>query len=222
MSEAMTTERVAEAEWLLKGYWAKMRFPFQTKGRGWSDVDVLAYHPEKRHLVISESKVRGPKTQVYAYTADTAEGYGSLVDFDNGNYLSFIQNIEMLCTDGTIFNDFQKMVDRVTVQLISNYYVAPDVIKRAKADVLKQIPARVRKRVEIDIRLDTTIDVIANVLKFEQASEQGRRYGHPVIDMAREMNRYVHAEVRYAGRTKVATDQVREGAVKALLEAIGA
>ncbi|MBU4185423.1 MAG: hypothetical protein KKI12_06545 [Proteobacteria bacterium] len=61
MSEAMTSESIVEAEWLLKGYWTKMRFAFQTDKGGWSDVDILAYHPESKHLVISESKVRGPK-----------------------------------------------------------------------------------------------------------------------------------------------------------------
>ena len=58
MSEAMTAELIVEADWLLKGYWTKMRFAFQSDKRGWSDVDIMAYHPESKHLVISESKVR--------------------------------------------------------------------------------------------------------------------------------------------------------------------
>ena len=44
MSEAMTVEMVIEAEWILKGgYWSKLRYPFQIKNGGWSDIDVLSY-----------------------------------------------------------------------------------------------------------------------------------------------------------------------------------
>lgn len=68
MSEVMTSESIIEAEWLLKGYWSKMRFAFKTPKGAWSDVDVLAYNPEEKHLVISESKVRGPKNIVCGYT----------------------------------------------------------------------------------------------------------------------------------------------------------
>lgn len=68
MSELMHSEAIIEAEWLLKGYWTKPRFAFQTLKGGWSDVDILAHNPETKHLVIAESKVRGPKSHVYAYT----------------------------------------------------------------------------------------------------------------------------------------------------------
>jgi len=40
--------------------------------------------------------------------------------------------------------------------------------------------------------------------KVEKSSLQGRRYGHPVIDIARELNRYLIPNVKYAGEHKEA------------------
>lgn len=73
MAEAMTVETILEADLLLRGFWTRVRFPFQTDNGGWSDIDVLGYNPERRELVLAESKVRGPKKDVSAYTADTKE-----------------------------------------------------------------------------------------------------------------------------------------------------
>jgi len=67
MAEAMTVETVVEAYWQIQGYWTKLRFPFQTENNAWSDVDVLAFHPEDQHLVVAESKVHTSKKVVYAY-----------------------------------------------------------------------------------------------------------------------------------------------------------
>ena len=40
MSEPMAAELIVEAEWILVGYWTKVRFPFRTPRGGWSDIDV--------------------------------------------------------------------------------------------------------------------------------------------------------------------------------------
>ena len=98
MSEAMTTESIVEAEWVLKGYWTKTRFPFKIKtekGSGWSDVDVLAYNPETNHLVISESKARGRKNRIIAYTQQSQNNFRSILDTDKRDYFtSFLVTIQ--------------------------------------------------------------------------------------------------------------------------------
>jgi hypothetical protein len=66
MAEVMTVEAIVEADWLLKGFWTKPRFPLRIESGQWSDIDVLAYEPGRQHLVISESKVSGPRKDVYA------------------------------------------------------------------------------------------------------------------------------------------------------------
>src|SRR3990172_2998720 len=115
MSEAMTVETIVEAYWQMQGgYWTRLRYPFQTKKSGWSDIDILAYNPEKKILVIAESKVRGPKRDVYVYTKDSKKKYGDIFDFDYGvGYLSFLSHLKTVCSDGLLFSNFEKMVDKV-------------------------------------------------------------------------------------------------------------
>jgi len=214
MAEAMTVETIIEADWQMHGYWTKVRVPLRTAKGSWSDIDVVAYHPERRHLVLCESKVRGPKKAVYAYTAHSKLKYGSILDFDlrdEGvhNYFSFLRHIRRACRDKCIFEHFTRMVKRLTVQLVSNYYVAPEVMKDAEASVKKAIGKAVPTSVALDVRLDTTLDVIARIIAEENQKDQGRRYGHPVLDLARELNRYMHPDVHYAGRGKEATTRVR-------------
>ena len=91
MSEVMVSEGIIESYWLLKDYWTRVRFAYQTENGGWSDIDVVAYDPETRHLVIAESKVRGPKKAIYAYTELTQDKYGSLLDYDGNNYFSSLR-----------------------------------------------------------------------------------------------------------------------------------
>jgi hypothetical protein len=81
MAEAMTVETIVETDWILKGYWTKLRFPFKSEN-GWPDIDILAYAPEKREFIISESKVRGPKKLVYAYTRYSKRRYGNIFKYD--------------------------------------------------------------------------------------------------------------------------------------------
>lgn len=224
MSEAMTSESIVEAEWLLKqGYWTKVRFAFKTEKGSWSDVDVLAYNPETKHLVISESKVRGPKDYVAAYTEHTREEYGSILEFDNNNhlnYLSFIRNIGLLCKDGVVFKDFQKMVNILSVHLVCNYAISSKQRKLVEAEIEREISS-LNLPLKPKFRVDTTIDVIARIINLERASSQGRRYGHPVLDMAREINRYFKPSVKYAGRKIKDIEIVKEEMVSKFLKSIG-
>lgn len=204
MSEAMTVETIVEAYWRLQGYWTRLRFPFQTQGRGWSDIDVLAYHPEKKFFVISESKVRGPKRDVYAYTNFSREKYGNIFEYDDSNYLAFLEQIKLICSEGIVFKKFTKMVDRLTIQLVSNYYIDDSVMPKVKNDIYRKIKNSIPQKIRNEIRLETTFHIICEIIKFEQSSSQGRRYGHPVIDIARELNRYLIPNVKYAGGRKEA------------------
>jgi len=158
MSEAMTSESIVEAEWLLKGYWSKMRFAFQTEKGAWSDVDVLAYKPEEKHLIISESKVRGPKNIVFAYTESTEEEYGSILEYDDDNYFSFLRHLPLLCSDGVIFDNFGKMVKKITVQLVSNYVVTEEAKVSAYSSINQKI-TKYKLPVNVEFLLDTTLDV---------------------------------------------------------------
>lgn len=204
MSEAMTVETIVEAYWRLQGYWTTLRFPFQTEGRGWSDIDILAYHPEKKVVVISESKVRGPKRDVYAYTNFSRKKYGDIFEYDEVGYLSFLKNIKLICSNRGVFKEFKMMVKKVIIQLVSNYYIDDLMMPKVRNDIYWKIKNSIPNGIKPEIRLDTTFQIICEIIKLEQSSSQGRRYGHPVIDIARELNRYLMANVKYAGGHKEA------------------
>jgi len=199
-----------------------MRFAYQTKNGGWSDVDVLAYNPETKHLVISESKVRGPKKDIFAYFEHTKEEYGSLLEYDGDNYFSFIQNLPEVVQNGVIFSDFDKMVKKLTIQLVSNYVIEDKLKAESASSVINKIKITMPKlKAKLEVKLDTTIEVISRVIILEDKHGQGRRYGHPMLDIAREINRYSNPNVRYAGKGKAKTEPVKNQAIKLFLEAIG-
>ena len=218
MSEAMITELVVEAEWLLKegGYWTKLRFPLKKEG-AWSDVDVLAYSPSKKHLVVAESKVQNRKNKVYAYMPDT--GY----DFIDGSYLGFLDNLPMVLRDGVVFDSVAESVERLTVQLVSNTVIAPCLLNDTRASVVDYVKNNVKlpSGVRVKAKLDSTLDVLARVIVREREQQQGRRHGHPVIDIARELNRYLDPSVSGAGHGKAKTDPVKRQGLRSFWEAIG-
>lgn len=217
MSEPMAAELIVEAEWILDGYWTKVRFPFRAPGGGWSDVDVLAYDPSKKHLVVSESKVQGPKNKVYAYTPDT-DHY-----FIDKSYLGFLDNLPEIRREGVVFDCFAESVERITVQLVSNTVILPGLRDEAGASVVGYVEENcdLPSGVRVEAMLDSTLDVLARVIVRERERHQGRRYGHPVIDIARELNRYLAPSIEDAGRGKARTDPVKRQGLRSLWEAIG-
>ncbi len=221
MSEVMTSESIIEAEWLLKGYWSKPRYVFKTDKGAWSDVDVLSYKPETKHLVISESKVHGQRNLVYAYTTTTQDRYPSIGEDFGKEYLSFLRHLPILCRKGTIFSkdvQFKEMVSSMTVQLVCNYVIAPDMKAYVGNKLRSLIPSGLPiAKGKIEFQLDSTIDVFARVIAEEKNSEQNKRYGNPVLDIAREMNRYFDPKIRYAGKEE---KLIREEATARFLEAI--
>jgi hypothetical protein len=220
MAEAMTVETILEADLLLRGFWTRVRFPFQTAKGGWSDIDVLGYQPERRELVLAESKVRGPKKEVYAFTRDTKERYGDILKFDDANYFSFLDNVAQACDDGVLFKSFAKMVGTLTIQVVSNYYIAPECRVDARETIAKRVRPSVPTKVKVHVELETTLDVIARVIREENKHEQGRRHGNAMLDIAREINRYMHPNIRYAGHSKLSAEQIRKDLVGTLQEAL--
>lgn len=220
MAELMTVETILEADWQLQGFWTKPRFPLRTADGGWSDIDVLAYAPEKHHLVIAESKVQSTKKTVFAYTAHTQNKKGDILEYDDGHYFTFLRHVSRVCEDGVVFADFGKMVKQLTIQLVSNYFVSDDVMPAAIQTVMEKVRPAIPVKIAFDVRLETTLDVICRIIATENRSSQGRRYGHPVIDIARELNRYMHPDIRDAGRTKQATETIKKALETQLWAAI--
>jgi len=219
MSEAMTVEKIIEAYWQLKDYWTQSRFPFQTYKGGWSDIDVLAYHPEKRHLVISESKAQYTKKAVFAYTKKIEKERGGFFEHEKDSYLSFLKNIKRILDkkEPVVFKDFKTTVKKLTIQIVSNYYL--DEYIKSKTE--KEIAAYVKKYLNIKtiVMFNTPIELFAKIIKMENEKDQGKRYGNDVIDIARELNRYFHPEIHYASKEE--RDDIKNGLKADFLKALG-
>lgn len=219
MSEVMTTEAIIEAYWLLDGYWTKPRFAFKTEKGAWSDVDVLAYHPGKKHLVIAESKAQGPKGRVYAYTGETKKSFCETAP----RYVAFLDHLPSLCKElckKKKSEKYKQTVDFVTVQLVCNYAIEErikkDVLKEMNCVLKKKIGARVGKKTP-EFQLDSAIEIIGRLFEKERESGQGRRYGNPVLDFVREINRYIHPSMKGAGHTSRAIQyEMIQGFINAL------
>ncbi|MBL8470554.1 MAG: hypothetical protein KF778_09655 [Rhodocyclaceae bacterium] len=219
MSEAMTAESIIEAEWLLRGYWTRVRYPYQTPKSGWSDIDVVSYDPQKQHLVISESKVQGPKRTLYAYGEAAREKFTKVNKFLPG-YFSFINALKLITANGLLFEDYALMVKATTVQLVSNMIIdpgfKPKVLEEVKALAAKECPHLTK----LEVQIDTTIEVLARVIEAEARHPQGRRYGNATLDIARELNRYLDPAILHAGKQKPVLDALRNIAISPLLDAL--
>lgn len=200
MAEAMTVETIIEADWQMRGFWTRLRFPLQTPKGGWSDIGLITYNPEDRHLVIAESKVRGPKKDIYAFTKYTKESCGDILTYDEDDYFHFLRHIGLACADGTIFKNFKSMVKILTVQHVSNCYISEDIKEYAECSVRNCLINEIPRGVEHRIQLETTLDLILRIITNENSSGHGKKYGHSVINIAREINRYLWPNIRYAGR----------------------
>jgi hypothetical protein len=204
MAEVMTVEAIIDAYWQLRGFWTKPRFAFQTPKGGWSDVDLLAYCPEGRHLVIAESKVQGRKKAILTCPQP------SFFAYERGDYLKFVDNVPLICK--TVFKDFPGMVETLTIQLVSNYYLTQKMKEDAKKEVRDHVSNSVKDK-NVDVLLHTTLEIFSEVIRLEDERDQGKRSGNPVIDIARELNRYMDPTIHGAGKN---TDAIKIGLIEPL------
>ena len=69
----------------------------------------------------------------------------------------------------------------------------------------------------MEFQLDSAIEVIARLIDKERKSDQGKRYGNPVLDFVREINRYLHPSMKGAGRESRAIQyEMIQGFINAL------
>lgn len=215
MAEAMTVETIIQAYWDIKGYWTKLRVPI--KVGGWTDIDVVAYNPLKKELVLAESKVRGNKHALKVYTNEfhAHSENNSFLSFDKlygkdgkYDYLSFIERLDAKFMD-SIFKELslpKENIETISFHLVSNYYIEENLLESAQNEVKDEM----NKLLDgsgysiHEVIIQTTFDVLCEIISKEEMNEQGRRYGHPVLDIAREINRYMHPDVRLINSRKIA------------------
>ena len=132
--------------------------------------------------------------------------------------MSFLRHLKIICSNGIVFKNFRGTVDNLIIQLVSNYYVDDKVWPEVKRDILQEIGNSVPRGIKTEIRLDTTFGILSEIIKLEKSCTQGRRYGHPVLDIARELNRYLHPNIKSAGRKKAEIETIKEKFRKIFME----
>ncbi len=206
MSEMMTTELLVEAEWILQEYWTKGRYPIQTLHGGWSDFDVVAFHPHskyskyngKSHLVLAEAKAFGTKDNVYVttlknkdVTLKNIEDLWTLPPEKNDPYFRFLYRIKDM--NGPLLELVQNSVQAVTIQLVSNWILEKEIkesVEETLTGKVREIP--ILKNIQfVNCALETPLEVFGRIMELERENIQGRRYGNPILDLAREFNRYL-------------------------------
>lgn len=204
MAESMTVETILEADWRLQGYWTRLRVPYRSSkskdGKwGYSDVDLLAYHPVKKHLVIGESKAEGGKSDVFVYSDSAEEIDTDCQKIMAYSYFDFIRKLGQIYKAETIFDttindtcDLNELVRSLTVQLVSNLFMTEGVKQRVRLRLQEQVrkDLAISPDTLIEIRIETAVEVFARIVENIGVRDQGKRYGHPVLDLARELRRY--------------------------------
>jgi hypothetical protein len=103
---------------------------------------------------------------------------------------------------------------KITIHLVSNYYIDENILDSALEDLKKDIMTRIDSSYVVNrVIIDTTFGIFCKIIKAEKEKNQGRRYGHPVIDIAREFNRYMDPDIvrkKSKGFKKPKSDEYKE------------
>lgn len=228
MSEVMTSESIVEGEWMLDGFWTKPRFQYWT-GRGWGDIDVLAFHPKSGHVVISESKAQGKARALFAFTTNRDhQTFEQYIQATHSNYLGILNQIDIICQNQVV-RELCPDVKIITVQLVCNIVVDESRKPAVQKELLGKITEKLNRidefrNITINFQIDTHIDVISRILiKTRKAVEDGygKRYGHPILDFARELNRYLDPVLPDLGRDEEMQKKMKEQAISTFLSSLG-
>jgi hypothetical protein len=232
MAEAMTVELIVDAYWNLKEFWTRSRVSFQTGKRGWSDFDIIAYKPSSQTLVVSESKARGRARDVFAFNSYTKKyakrkyNCSTFAEYEKEDYLSFISNIPHIWENNLIFGSYKKFKESVSeliIQLVSNYTIIPELLLESEESIknlfLTLAPRCPFRREDIHVNLTTPFNLFCEIQSIIIKEPQGHRYGNAILDLARELNRYLYPKVRYGGRG--ASALLKKETSKRLFEAFG-
>ena len=82
----------------------------------------------------------------------------------------------------------------MTIQLVSNWMIdqGENVKERIEIALSKKIKElSFFKEKEVHCRIDTPMEIFKEIMEMVERDGQGRRYGHPILDLAREFNRYL-------------------------------
>jgi hypothetical protein len=203
MSEVMTVESILDAYWQTQNHFTKPRFFYTTGNNGNSDIDVLAYDATNNSLVLVESKAHGGKSvlkhgEINSKTLNKVKK--GEVNYDgkktDDDFLKFCADIKYLIKNHTekkfpfVFSKLKK----ITIHFVSTVTYKKDeqVIKDLENHMEGFIKDNCKlSDIKIEFIIETHFDVIIKIIQALKKENRGKRYGHPVLDILREFNRYL-------------------------------
>lgn len=210
--EAMVVEQLVAEYWKMEGYFVETRVSFK-KERSWPDIDVMAYNPTEKKLVLAEVKAVGGKKTIRGLNTENTKDY----------LLKFFEDVKYFFNSGAYKqNGRLKNIEIETIQLhfAGNINIEKTIIYRYKENNCENLSTELTKifekciseidffkKKEIILQIDSTYNIINKLFTFDLGVEEneeenneeeyddkcenGKRYGS-ILDLIREMNRYFH------------------------------
>jgi len=206
--EVMAVEELVAAAWELEDFLVCRRHPIWLEEQhSYSDVDLVGVRSRPSEVRIGECKVQSGARTVYCYNGD----YEFVDGFMEG-WAPFMDNIPLLW-DRDLRPDWLPLttdVQKIQVWFCGNFWFTDeDARRRANRDLtsyLKKTVAPHGAKGKIEGRVYTTLDLIlkciAGVGENTVKWEWGKRYGHPMLDVFRELVRYAHPSPEGGGQIR--------------------
>ena len=212
MAEAMSVESIIEAYWITLNYWTKVRVPYfvehKEKGKkdsgGWSDIDVVAFNPLTKDLILCESKAHGDSSTIKTVTSvikDTTTFRESIAKILGNELIKstdaksltvhIVANINKEDEFEIKYSDIKSFRKKDNNKKIKeNKFLLEEIVKAVGLDKASSI-----KKISLKIESLFTVfsNVIENIASHEKKDikEFQKRYGNLTLDIAREINRYL-------------------------------
>ena len=197
--EVMAVEELVAATWELEEFLVCRRHAIWLEGKSsYTDLDLVGVRQLPAEVRIAECKVQQGPRRVYCYSGegnfveDFVEWYG---------WDKFMSNITLLWDHESRPGWLPRVKDVASIQvwLCGNFWFTDHEARQRAYDELthelrKHAPYGGKAKIEgrVYSTLDLILKCIAGVGSHTVKSEWGKRYGHPMLDLFREMVRYAH------------------------------
>ncbi len=210
MAEAMAVESIIDSYWQTENCWTKVRFPYRSEdgnAGGWSDVDIVAYNPNNHTLVLCESKAHGNKDAIKTLESvlKDSEKFRTAIPIILANDKFKFLNPKTIIIH-IVANIHQEDEFEINYNYKDKKYYRNDLEvlkKESYENSLKEIIAirglKIPESViSIKLEVQSLFTVFNKILenikltdKKKKIAPQEKRFGNPVLDIAREINRYL-------------------------------